>query len=615
MAECDVLETERTISFQLLILLLHLFVAGGLLLVLEFGSPRYVGLYGYAATSLLVFDVLYYFPRLRGLEIGVSTSQIVDTRLLYILLFLSVSILVMTGKGILYYLSLTTIIFALVYSSIRKEVTDHHIIVLFLVSITLLVGQASTGRFYFAYFDTIYHTNAITEVTRTGDLQPVEYAKGTLPALFLLGGMAVEIFGTEARWTMALLTAVGIQTVGLVVYTFVSRLGFARTTGFIGYCLLVVSPSFLDFGTRVHPQTLSFILFSVFVLVSVLNNRTKGQFLLLVIIVAWILSHQASLLIGALLFFPVSVYLYTRGNDGPLKSLFLLGVIVISYWVVFTTLVSVIPAWLFIINPQVNAVQTRLLIPTVETTRELLRLSVPYYLSSVYRSFWLALAGIGTYCVFHRYGWSNQLSVLLSLCIPAGWAFFPNPAWIGIQKVLILQRWSVMALLLVVILPAIGLRMLVSETASSRGVVIASVIALLLFTSLGNGLTDPSLTEMSGDPKEIRHHLTDQDIRSIEFVRTYTESTVETSVSFLQYMGGTKVTQDSQIVSVTGGGMIVDSDRSVLLPNAALRDNGIKVRIRTNREAEYLSIVNEADLRLPSTRNRVYTNGGAVFYQ
>lgn len=615
MAGHDVLETKRSIRFQVLLLALHLFAAGGLLLVLEFGNPRYAGLYGYVASALLVFDILYYFPRLKEFRTRVSTARLFDARVLYGLFFLSVTVVALAGKGVLYYLVVTVLVLMLIYSTVLDGVTVHRITVLFITSITLLVGEASTGSFYFAYFDTISHTNTIADVSRANDLQPVEYARGHLPSLFLLGGVAVEIFGSETRWTMAMLTAVGIQTVGLVVFTFASRFGFARTTGFVGYSLVVVSPSFLDFGTRVHPQTLSLILFSMFALVSMLSDRTRRQFLLLPIIVTWMLSHQASLLIGAFLFLPFSVYLYSLGKDGPAKSLFLLGIIVTAYWVVLTMLVSAIAGWLLFTNPQVNAAQTRLLIPTVESPLELLHHSMPYYLSSTYRSFWLALAGMGTYSVFHRYGWSNRFGVVLSLCIPAGWAFFPNPGWIGIQDVLILQRWNVMALPLVVILPAIGLRSLVRETTSPRGVVVGFVVALLLFTSLSSGFTDPSLTGMAGDPKEIRHYLTDQDVSSIEFVSTHVEGEVETSLSYAQYMVGTGMTQEGHVVTVSGGGTIVDSNRPVLLPEAALHDHGIKVRIRTDGDVQYMKIVDEVDQGSPSTRNRVYTNGGAILYQ
>jgi hypothetical protein len=226
--------------------------------------------------------------------------------------------------------------------------------------------------------------------------------------------------------------------------------------------------------------------------------------------------------------------------------------------------------------------------------------------------------------------------VLLAGFVPAAVLYYPNPMWVILRGIAALSRWQLMVLPFLVVVPALGIKHVVSHgsvSSVSKGVV-WTVVLLLVFTSVGSGLTDPGLTDLAGIDKEPRRYLSEQQIAAGEWTFSYVgNQTVHSNSELPNYIEQYSwARSDSRRVYRNESVLVRASyaNKRVLIREGltvfsvgAFREEGVWVRLVDINlesysdidpiEAKIKSVVDPSTFRWnPVTAATVYSNGETV---
>jgi hypothetical protein len=317
-------------------------------------------------------------------------------------------------------------------------------------------------------------------------------------------------------------------------------------------------------------------------------------------------------------------------------SLLLIGFT--SYYVIITTQFEEVITWILSTSPSASGLSSGVGVQqTYSSIPDLLSASFPFYVFHSHFAFWLGFTLIGLWVLFTSDLVENRRwQVLLAGFVPAAVLYYPNPVWIVLRGIAELSRWQLMMLPLLIALPALGLKRVVSHgnpSSVSNGIVWIMVI-LLVFTSLGSGLTNPGLTDFAGIDKEPRRYLSGQQIAAAEWTFSYVgNQTVRSSSELPNYIEQYSWARpDSRWVYRNESVLAKASyaDRRVLVEEGltvfsvgAFREEGVWVRLVDINLESYSGIdPTETEIRLvanPSTfrwnpvaADTVYTNGETV---
>ncbi len=136
----------------------------------------------------------------------------------------------------------------------------------------------------------------------------------------------------------------------------------------------------------------------------------------------------------------------------------------------------------------------------------------------------LALTGLGVIVVFRTRRLQEMHWRLVALAfVPAAILYFPNPAWVPLEGLIPFNRWRLMVLPFLLLIPAAGFRHGIRPTGGStlrRGLAVV-VIGALVFTTVTSGMTHPGLTDMAGIEKGSQQYLSEEELGATEFTLSY----------------------------------------------------------------------------------------------
>jgi hypothetical protein len=199
----------------------------------------------------------------------------------------------------------------------------------------------------------------------------------------------------------------------------------------------------------------------------------------------------------------------------------------ISYWTVFTDAIRFPITWVLAHSPQATAgvSSTGIIIPDYNSKIELLKAAAPIFIDNLHLPFILGFTGIGVFISLYN---SDRRYLLFLVSLLLGGIFVvPNPIWIPLRGLIIIERWAIIAIPL--ILPTLGiglyntlLELCTSErTSHFKKVATFILIFMLVFSSITVGVRDPSLTNMAGYDKYGISFISEEGIQSSEFVENY----------------------------------------------------------------------------------------------
>lgn len=634
------------------------------------GRPRWVGLYGYVAVTVLVVDLLAILRR-RPLAAGtVDLVALVPTgwRAVATLLAASATALALLGRGAVLYATLTAAVTLLV---VRLQTTDADALVPAReaglacgASTLLLAAQVLPQAYHVAQGDTVKHNALVAAVAREGTAAalPAALAYSDFPAYHVLVAAAVELAGLPARLAAFLVVAVGAQAAALLVYGVVRRWTGSTTHGLTALALVGVNFNAIFFGVRSHPQSVSAVLFAtvVFLLVATArSNRRRTVPAVALVGAVWVVTHHLSVFMGlALLAVPVGVATALRRwswggrldadalpyGPGAAGAVVVVGVVFVTYWTVLTATVAVPVLWVLYYSPGAAGAPSRLVVERVGDLGPLLAEAAPFFVDNLHYAFVAVLVVAGAWRLVVRTGpRSRRAAVLLVGATPAAVLYFPNPVWIPLRGVGTLLRWGVMTLPLLAVLPALGLAWVFDarEGGPVHAAVAVALAAAVVFAGVGAGLSDPTLTDLAGYDKEADRTLTLAELSALSFVRTrpaadrrvYAPFGMHAHLLWYRWLAaaGRSPAADEKpgsvypygVVAVAeADGRLLFADGLTVVPRRKLATGAVRVRVRdasdyyagTDLDVLGLSatVSGEETRWSPATRDVVYANPHVV---
>lgn len=594
------------------VVLAHLAFVPGALLVLEFGRPRFAGLFLYAVVAVVVFDLCYLLSRAdrATTHLSAATSLAGTWQVPTATLFVSVILLTTVGRGLAFYAA-TSVFFTLVL--LRVATADEGavsvgstLVLVVLGSLTLLGGQVLTVAFYLGVSDTIVHTYVTRLVVEAEGLSAIADSRYYwFSRLHVVSAMGVTVTDLPPRLFIAALVAFVFQiAVGAVYLVLVALTGSVRGS-LLGATLVAVNPAFVDFGTKAHYQSLSFGLFAVF-LALVFARPRKGRDVLLAtaVFAAWIATHHISVFMAlAIVAVPVVAWPLIGRLGGPLSrgvsrtTAFLFvayGLVFVTYWVSVSRAVNGFITWVFFTSAAAQGQKSGYYAVTrYETLDTLVAAALPFFVDNLHYSFLLAATGLGLWVLLTTDRVRDPRWLLAGVASLVGAAlYFPNPAWIPLEGVVGFNRVQLVTLPFLVVLPALGLLTLLDRSRGSVGrrAVVAVVVFGLVFTSVSVGMANPNLANLAGYDKDHQRYLSSHELATADFVLAYAgDEQVVTSHSELPRVfklsrgveegdvtrGETDALYDR--VKVADGRVLVGEGLTVFSP-AALAGHGVKVQ-------------------------------------
>jgi len=211
----------------------------------------------------------------------------------------------------------------------------------------------------------------------------------------------------------------------------------------------------------------------------------------------------------------------------------------IAYWVM-TGIIWGPYSWIFEHSPKASqGVVGTIKIETYSNPEELAISSIPWVINNLHFLLFIGISGYAIVTLLQdeeRLSGRQKLAILSFL---AGSVFYvPNPLWIPLRGVGALERWGIVVLPFIAIIPAIGILNVARNHRRGIGKVGAgALIFLFVFISLSSGFTDPSITDLSGIDKGERKYFTDDNIRGANYVLSHTkDSEVYSSASMSSYL-------------------------------------------------------------------------------
>jgi hypothetical protein len=468
-----------------------------------------------------------------------------DPRVPTITLMASLIVLMLLGTGLVFYLGVTATLAQILLRTVTTDTSRR--VDLSLVcgtSVLTLASEVFTVSYYMKVADTVNHASTAIVLSRVGFLKAIAGTRYfDFSSYHILSSVGIQFTGLQPRVLMSVLIIILFQAALAAMYLFVRNLRVPRPVALVATVLLSINIAFLHYGSIVHYQSLSFVFFSLFLLLLTEENR-RGHHVLITgpVLLAWTLTHHVTLLMaGILLSLPMAYRTLVglrRGRDvQQLYSPFLFATFCLifgAYWVIISRKFRELLIWVFFSSAAAEGLPSDVYLVQVYSSVETLLLqSAPFFVDSLHYSFLLAISLVGIWILLSPTAGlvpEADWRIVLIGFIPAAVLYFPNPAWVPLEGLAEFSRWRLMTLPLLMTVPAFGLvRVTRTKLGSSvkRGFVTVLVIGLV-FTTVTSGVTHPGLTDMAGFDKDPREYISDEELSATEFV--YAHITTEQAV-------------------------------------------------------------------------------------
>jgi hypothetical protein len=521
----------------------------GLWLAVRIGRPRFVGLGFYVIAAVLVLDAVLI---LRRPSTEVVAETVLDARVPTILLLASAGVLAIQDKGITFYLGVTATLLAVLFRSIlHDEFGSTGMADLGLIcgtSILLLASRVFTVAYYVNTPDTVNHTSTAIVLRDAGFLSAISETRYFLfSAYHILASTGMQFTQLNPRLSIAVFMIALFQIAILALFLFFRNWGQTNSLALIGTLLVSINIAFLNYGARSHYQSMSFVLFAIFLfLLSRSQWTARDVVITALVITTWVTTHHVTLLMAiSLLVAPIgylAVRVWRQGAESSERmTVFTFATFCLIfgvYWTIITTKFREILIWVFFTSGSAEGIPSRIyIIQSYESVGRLLRESIPFFVDSLHYSFLLAIACLGIYetLTTERLGHLRWRLVSLGF-VPAAALYFPNPIWVLLEGTIPFSRWRLMVLPLLILFPAAGLKYGTLRTNSTviRRVGIVLITAALVFTTVTSGMSNPGLTDLAGIEKGSQEHLTEEELQATEFTYAYMDGQQVYSRSILQ---------------------------------------------------------------------------------
>ncbi|MDS0300288.1 hypothetical protein NDI76_16195 [Halogeometricum sp. S1BR25-6] len=626
------------------LLLGHLALPVGLWLAVRIGRARFVGLAFYLIAATLFVDVLLLVGRPSSETVA---ADILDARAVAIVLVASAAVLALIGPGLVFYACVTTVLVAIFLRAFALENADTSacidLTLLCGTSILLISSQVFTVAYYTNVADTINHTTTAMVLRDSQWLSAISSTRYYFFAAFhVLASTGMQFTKISPRPFMGVLMALLFQIALLAGYLFFNEWSHSRSLALIATGFVSINIAFLHYGSIAHYQSMSFVLFCVFLYLLYRGSWTGRDIAVTVpILAAWIATHHVSILIAIFITAVPTGYLAINALRRRTKDttanhtvfMFLVFCLMFgSYWALITTKFREILIWVFFSSATAEGIPSRIyLIDTVSSVEQLIAESIPFFVDSVHYSFLLALAGIGVLVIlttdlFKTLRWR----LILLAFLPAAALYFPSPVWIPLEGLIPYNRLRLMVLPFLVLVPAAGFRYGARPTDGStlrRGIVVLFTAALVL-TTITSGLTHPGLTDLLGIQKGPQEHITNEELAATDFVFAHAndQQSVYSRSDLMVYQRQYAWEQQSpaapdQFVKMRASQadrQLITKPGLTVVSVAAFRNNGIRTVLVDLNSSRYGGYEIDAPVYASNYRwNRtntsvVYTNGPVV---
>ena len=609
----------------------HLIVIPGGILAFETGRVRFIGLYLYYLTFLTIFDVLFllsdrsdFFQRTPRTGID---GTILDARTIVILLCVGMFVLVHVKQKLLFYAIIAGICFLILLRAWRSKHTGISVVLTMLTAFMLLASQVLTVAFFAPTGDTFTHVAFAQQVAEAGDVAAIPetnpYSDFPITHVFVATG--IILFDISPRVAGFLLIGIALQGVLAVAFVFVRDWTESISMAVTAIVLLGTNYFYIRYGTSVHPQTLSFILYYIFLLLlfrsDVLSNK---MFLVTPVCVAWIMTHMLSLAMAIVMLGAPMLALIGLQNPSEVRrrlAVFLIWTIsLVGYWTIATSSISKPFAWILSNSPSAQGLSSSLDILKASSPSALVVSSIPHTISFLHYSVLLATVVLGgCYIYTHLLKRSHWVFVFIAGILPVVF-YFPNPSWVLLRGIGELARWGLMALPFIVILSAAGFYSLdVSEANITDSLKLVFVL-LFLLVSVSSGMADPSLTDALGFQKEKSHSVSHQEIAAVEFAALNVPENIQVSSNphlGFYYKRFERQTATTGTLHVRpADGTILLPEGLVVFPTADFQQRAIRVLVRKQQTQGVWRTVSSRTASLPAHEaNVVYNNSEAVVFK
>lgn len=540
--------TRRSRSRILLatLVLSHIAAVPALLFVIAVGRPRYFAFFVVIVLGIIVLDVLLWAS---GREIAGSFERtaaveiLLDHRISILILATGVVVFVRFGLNLTLFLVMAIYFLMILVRVISADEVGVPHMDLFLImagSFLLIVAQLTVVPYFVRTGDTIYHTALALRIARTGFIRTASPGRyGNLPVFHTLMAAMTIVADQPSRLYIGITLGVLYQLAVAAIYLVLRKFQESKQVSLIGALLMAISPPFLQWGTQNHAQSLSFVFLVIFLLLLTTHFKDRRNSILTVfVITTWVLTHQLSLLMSiSLLAIPVGgLYLYATMRrttyDKVIKAVWLrfsiLVLMLITYWTIVTKIMREPIAWLLYTSPSAQGVTTRgFIVQHYSNLFQLVQASLPEIIDKSHYIIWLGFASFGVWTVVRTIDRSDlRPAVALLAFLPAAVFLLPNPVWVVLQGTALLNRWGLMTLPFVILIPSIAIRrLLIGHTQQVRTGVALFAIGLLIFLSIGSGMTTTNVTQLAGYEKRVPKYLSVTDFSAMNYVFHYTNNT------------------------------------------------------------------------------------------
>jgi len=608
----------------------HTLALVGGLIAFNISRPRYVGLYLVMLLALLLADVMIMRKDSDNhLLSGVGFGLLYDYRIVTSVVMISFSTVVLLGPNLIFYIFSSLTILLLIVAAVK--VKPYTLPLAMSIGATTIIGQVFSVEFFAPRADTVWHTAFIQQVAEYGTPRVIEtgdYAQ-YLQAFHVYGGMGVEITGLSPRAFIGLFFALIFPLSSIFIYLTWEE-WLTSQIGLIVVVLTISNPQFILWGSKVHPQSMAFVLFLcvLYLLVPPVKSDRRWSLLIFVVGIAWIKTHHLGVAMGLFLLAPIMIiavkdqYVRTENINNALHSsglIYYLSLVggVIVYWSLVTDLYMVPYNWLFGYSPAAQGKQTHLLIKSYDSSVELLYNSIPFFLDFAVTGVLLSLTLYAGYLIWTLdFKIQTQLLIIVIVStVTGGLFYFPNPAWIPLLSFGLLLRWAIMVIPFVLIMPAIAIKTEIDRNLSPS---FTFILFSLLLLSIGTGISDPSIIDIAGYDTDPKRGITNDQVASISFLQDKASNTNIYSPTFMvTYLESFETTNNQNVTmnrtAISGvPGQVVQKNGLSVYPWAS-GDFPIKVNLDNNGFRKSTTVT-QKDVSWDPTGSLIYSNGQTQIY-
>jgi hypothetical protein len=596
-----------------LITLLNLLAVAGLALSVANGRPRFFGMTFITLFAVVLLDAMIFIPDKRSPEIWSADHSVWtvarDRRVAVSALLSAVATLFLVGPGLAYFLFIAVFFSSMILHVLLGDqldaVSSVDLVLLALGAAFLLASQTFTVAYFMRAGDTVAHTAYARQIASAESITAIEATRYDDLTLFhTLAAVNIQLSSLAPRRLIGVLFVVLFPTTLVAAFCVIRNITKSAKIGLLGAALLAVNPEFINWGTRAHVQSLSFVFFSILLLLLTKWKRDiRYTALTAVIALAWTMTHHLSVFMGVVLIagwvvvgalWSVSLdHASLERIEQPLQRYAVLTLIVGAYWWM-TGLYRIPLWWITKFSPSADqGIPTGgFLIQNYSDPVALAQAAVPFLLINSHHAFMLALIGYSLWTVV-RPGGKAPSDTFPKVALGAVFAvalYYPNPLWIPLRGVAVLNRWGIMTTLFVISLAALGIRRL--PVVLDRSTNVATVAVLVLVTTfmlVGGGFTDPSLAQATGHEKKAQKHFTTGELAVSDHVLRHSDdASVHSSKSLKEYLPYERWVRDGPtplpdkerfgVTNVRDGQIVVDPGLTILRQEA-IRENGVKLAV------------------------------------